>query len=44
MSETAGGLPLPACFHGVMGAVMEDADFMAYSIEEFGSMVRELGA
>jgi hypothetical protein len=44
MSETAGGLPLPACFHRVMGATMEDADLMAYSMEELGSMVRELGA
>jgi hypothetical protein len=36
MSETAGGLPLPACFHRVMGAGIEDADLMAYSMEEFG--------
>jgi len=27
-----------------MGATMEDADLMAYSMEELGSMVRELGA
>jgi hypothetical protein len=27
----------------VVGAVMEDADFMAYSMEEFGSVVKGLG-
>ncbi|MGD0637328.1 MAG: hypothetical protein ABSA72_04745 [Nitrososphaerales archaeon] len=27
----------------VVGAVMDDADFMAYTMEEFGSVVRELG-